>query len=130
MSRRRSLAVLVAALTALAVAATPATARDDEIRRSGSCSGPSDWRLRVRKEDARRLQVRFEIEHGASGQTWEVFLSDNGTRFFAGTRTSGDNGYLRVRKQTKNRAGTDRIKGFGYDRTTGETCSGKLVYDR
>jgi hypothetical protein len=61
---------------------------------------------------------------------WEIFLSDNGTRFFAGRRKSGDNGYLRVRKETKNRAGTDRIKGFGHNRATGETCFGKLAYDR
>ena len=129
MLRRRSVELVLTALTAVSLAAAPARANDDEARKSGSCSRPSDWQLRVRKEDARTLQVRFEIEHGASGQTWEVFLSDNGDRFFAGTRRSGDNGYVRVRKQTKNRTGTDRVKGFGYNRATGETCSGKVAYD-
>jgi hypothetical protein len=130
MKRKPVAAVVLAVLTAGALLASPARARDDEIRREGACSGPSDWRLRVRKEDAGKLGVRFEIEHGASGQVWEVFLSDNGARFFAGTRTSGSNGYLRVRKLTKDRSGNDRIKGYGYNRATGEICSGKLAYDR
>jgi hypothetical protein len=105
-------------------------ARDDEMRREGSCSGPSDWRLEVRHEDARTLRVRFRIEHGPAGAVWELFLSDNGTRFFAGTRRADGNGEVRVRRYPKDLAGTDHIKGYGYNRTTGEVCSGSLAYDR
>ena len=105
-------------------------AAGDEMRREGSCSGHSDLRLEVRHDDANTLQVRFRIDHTPSGKVWEIFLSDNGSRFFAGTRTSSSSGEVRVRKLTGDRAGTDRIKGYGYSRDTGEVCSGRVAYDR
>jgi hypothetical protein len=120
----------VALATALALSAfVPASARDDERRTRGACTGPSNWRLVARHEDASTLRVKFEIEHGAAGQVWELFLSDSGTRFFAGTRTSGTDGHVRVVRFTEDLAGTDRIRGYGYNRATGEVCSGSLRYD-
>lgn len=108
--------------------AQSANARDDEVRRSGSCSGPSDWKLVVRRETATTLRVKLEIEHGAPNQTWQLFLSDNGTRFFAGTKVSGLNGYVRVVRYPTDRSGTDLIKGTGVNGTTGEYCAGSLGY--
>jgi hypothetical protein len=99
------------------------------MRREGSCTGHSDRRLEVERRDANTLQVRFRIEHTAAGATWEVFLSDNGDRFFAGTRTSTSDGELRVRRNTRDRSGTDHIKGYGYSRATGEVCSGSVPFD-
>jgi hypothetical protein len=127
---RRAVAVSCVSLAFALTAAVPGNARDDEMRREGACSGHSDWRLEVRHEDADTLQVRFRIDHTPNGAVWEIFLSDNGSRFFAGTRSSGSNGELQVRKQTADRSGTDRIKGYGYSRATGEVCSGVIKYDR
>ena len=44
-------------------------------------------------EDRNTLRVRFRIDHTPEGDTWEVFLSDNGTRFFAGTRKADSDGF-------------------------------------
>ena len=110
--------------------ALPGRASGDEVRREGSCTGHSDWRLEVRHDDANTLEVRFRIDHTASGKVWDVFLSDNGTRFFAGTKTSTSSGEVRVRKLTADRSGTDRIKAYGTSRDTGEVCSGLVRYDR
>jgi hypothetical protein len=107
----------------------PGLATGDEMRREGSCTGNGDWRLEVRHDDANTLEVRFRIDHIPSGDVWEIFLSDNGTRFFAGTRTSSSND-VRVRKLTGDRPGTDHIKGYGYSRDTGEVCSGRVAFDR
>lgn len=82
----------------------------------------------VRRETATTLKVKLEIEHGASGQTWQLFLSDNGTRFFAGTRVSGVDGYVRVVRYPTDRSGTDLIKGTGVNTVTGESCAGSLKY--
>jgi hypothetical protein len=132
MQRRASIAlvmVTVALATVLAtVFARSAAARDDEVRRSGPCSGPSDWKLVVRRETATTLKVKLEIEHGAPDQTWQLFLSDNGTRFYAGTKVSGPNGYVRVVRYPTDRSGTDRIKGTGVNAVTGESCAGYLSY--
>ena len=131
------LAKLVRAATAAALGlslamspASPGHASGDEMRREGSCTGHSDWRLEVRHEDSNTLEVRFRVSHTPAGKVWDVFLSDNGTRFFAGTRTSTSDGYVRVRKLTGDRSGTDRIKAYGTSRASGEVCSGRVAYDR
>jgi hypothetical protein len=128
LARAVSAVVLVGSL-ALSPAA-PGHASGDEMRREGSCTGHSDWRLEVRHDDADTLEVRFRVDHTPSGKVWDVFLSDNGTRFFAGTRTSNADGEVRVRKLTRDRSGTDRIKAYGYSHASGEVCSGRVDYDR
>lgn len=115
----------VAAATLLAGSATTASA-SDERRKEGSCTLHGDWRLEVSHEDRNTLRVRFRIDHTPEGDTWEIFLSDNGTRFFAGTRKA--NSDVRVRKLTADRPGTDRIKAYAYSRDTGEICQGSLAY--
>lgn len=102
----------------------------DEVRREGACTAGGDWRLEVRHEDANTLRVRFRIEPTPDGDVWEVFLSDNATRFYASTRTTNSTGEVRVSRLTKDLAGTDKIKAYAYSRATGETCSASLAYDR
>jgi hypothetical protein len=99
------------------------------VLREGSCSGgPGDWRLRVRRESASTIRVRFEIEHVRPGDSWQLFLSDNGTRIFAGTRVADAGGEVHVIRITADRAGTDRIKGSGVNVTTGGSCDGALTF--
>jgi hypothetical protein len=129
MGRQARRAVFLGAALVVAMA-VPGSAREDEMRREGSCTGPSDWRLEVRHEAANTLRVRFRIDHTPSGAVWEIFLSDDGSRFFAGTRTSGSDGELRVVKRVGDRSGTDRIKAYGYSRASGEVCSAVMKYDR
>ena len=126
----RPVRVLIAVCLGVFLTVGTAVASGDEMRREGQCTGHGDWRLEVRHDDADTLQVRFRIEHVPAGHSWQIFLSDNGSRFFAGTRTSSSNGEVRVRRLTHDRAGIDRIKGYGYDSVTGETCSGSIRYDR
>jgi hypothetical protein len=108
--------------------AVPASADGDAARREGSCSGPGEWELRVSRESARSIRVRFEIEHVDAGDSWQLFLSDNGTRIFAGTRVADAEGELRVVKITANRAGRDLVKGSGVNTTAGGSCSGAIRY--
>jgi hypothetical protein len=124
----RLIAALVMAGLLLS-AASPAVADEDRVRRHGSCSGgPSEWRLIVRQETATTLRVRWEIERGEPNQVWQLFLSDNGTRFYAGTKTSDNDGSVRVRRFTRDRDGSDRIKGSGVNLETGETCYGSVLF--
>jgi hypothetical protein len=104
---------------------TTVLARDGRVVRRGDCSGPSEWKLEVRREDAGRLRVKLEIEGGRSGQTWHVFLSDNGVGFFAGSRISGSGGRFEVERRTRDRAGNDTIRAGVNNVVSGETCSGK-----
>jgi hypothetical protein len=120
---------VVCLIASFALLATiPALASGRSVQREGPCSGPGDWRLRVSRESATTIRVRFDIEHVDPGDSWQLFLSDNGTRIFAGTRVANPNGELRATKITADRAGADRIKGSGVNTTAGGSCSGALTY--
>jgi hypothetical protein len=118
-------AIVVGLLATVIVTPPAASAGDGRIVRRGACTGPSDWKLDVRKEDGARLRVTLEIEGGRFGQDWHVFLSDNGTNIFSGTRTSGSGGYLEVRVRTTDRSGPDAIKAAANNVVTGESCTGR-----
>lgn len=116
----------LAVVSLLAVVPAQAGVRD---LREGSCSGgPGDWRLRVRRESATAIRVRFDIEHVDPGDSWQLFLSDNGTRIFAGTRVADANGELHAIRITADRSGTDRVKASGVNITDGGSCDGALTY--
>jgi hypothetical protein len=125
----RAFVALVVAVALLGLSASPSAAEDERVRRRGSCSGgPSDWRLVVRQETDTTLRVKWEIDGGAADQVWQLFLSDNGTRFYAGTKTSDGGGSVRVQRVTRDRIGTDHVKGSGVNLATGETCNGSVAF--
>lgn len=121
------LAATVVLTVSIALATATASLAADRVVRRGSCSGPSDWKLDVRRIDGGRLRVTLEVEGGRSGQEWHVFLSDNGTGFYAGSRTSGTGGYLEVQRRTTDLSGSDTIRGGANNLDTSETCSGKAT---
>jgi hypothetical protein len=90
--------------------AGPALAKGgDAVRDSGSCSASSSWKLKA-KPDSGVLEVEFEVDSNQAGQAWKVRLRDNGTRFFAGSRTtSGPSGSFTVHKRAADYAGSDVI---------------------
>jgi hypothetical protein len=126
MHGRRIVAAL--AVVALLITARPAAAGGDSVRREGSCSGPGDWHLRVSRETATTIRVRFDIEHVDPGDSWQLFLSDNGHRIYSATKVAGAGGEVHAKKITSDRAGTDRVKASGVDVTSGGSCDGALTY--
>jgi len=131
MSSVRIRSVLRAAIAALAIVSiamsSSASAGDDRITRRGDCSGRSEWKLDVRREDGGRLRVRLEIEGGRSGQDWHLFLSDDGVNIFSGTRTSEGGGHVEVRVRTTDRSGADAIKAAANNVVSGESCTGRAT---
>ncbi len=92
--------------------------------RRGSCSGRSDWKLKLSPEDG-RIEVEFEVDSNVNGQTWHVRIRQNGERIFSGNRvTQAPSGSFEVRKLANNTAGTDRFRARAVNATTGETCGG------
>jgi hypothetical protein len=126
--RGRTFRIICAAAAFSLLAAIPALAGGDSARRVGSCSGPGDWRLRVSRESATRIRVRFDIEHVDPGESWQLFLSDDGIGIFARTKIADAQGELRAVKVTSDRAGTDHIKASGVNVTAGGSCDGALKY--
>jgi hypothetical protein len=123
----RSIRGSALALGLVLLLSTPALAGGQVERRGDCVSGPGEWRLVVQPEGPRSLRVRFELKDVESGQTWQVFLSDNGVGIFAGTNVA-DDGDLRVRKLTRDRPGRDRISATAVNVDSGATCGGSVRF--
>jgi hypothetical protein len=127
--RKRKIAAsaLAAAVATLALAAVaPATAGGGaEVRRSGSCTAASTWKLKLKKDDG-RIETEFEVDQNKVGKRWKVVLKHNGARFFKGARvTKAPSGSFEVERRVDHAAGTDRIAARAVDKKTGELCEGK-----
>lgn len=121
---------LVLGLTALTaavalVAAVPAAAGgDDDVIRRGSCSGASNWKLKLGLDDG-KIETQFEVDQNRNGQRWRVVLKRDGNRFFRGVRTThAPSGSFEVERKTKNPAGPNRIKARAVNLSSGEICKG------
>jgi len=98
------------------------------VERRGDCvAGPGRWRLAVQREGLKTLRVRFELKDVDSGESWQLFLSDNGVGIFFTTKVA-ENNEVRVRKVTRDRSGRDRISASAVNMDSGATCGGSLRF--
>ena len=127
----RSLKVGMAAVLAAAAVtavAPAALAKDGDVIRRGSCSGASDWKLKLSPENG-RIEVEYEVDQNRSGDRWQVRLRHNGDLFFSDTRTTQPpSGSFEVRRVVNNRAGDDRITARAVNQRTGEVCGGAATF--
>jgi hypothetical protein len=125
----RALAATAVAAAVLSLAAPPASAHngDDKVRR-GSCSGSTDWKVKVGPEDG-RLEVEGEVDSNRSGQTWRWRLTHDGSLSASGVRTTGGrSGSFEVRRTTVNLRGTDSFVFRARNTRSGELCVGTVNY--
>src|SRR5205823_5750258 len=129
-TKTRSIALLLAAAGATAtVLAAPTAASasgkgDDQIVKSGSCSGGATWKLKAKPDDG-SLEVEFEVDSNRAGQTWTVRITDNGSRVFSGSRvTRRPSGSFSVERQVADRSGKDAIVATAS--RSGQSCTGRL----
>jgi len=126
--RRRPFRSLCLGLCVVVFGASAASAGDG-VRRRGDCTGgEGDWDLRVERVDRSTLAVRFKIDDVDPGDSWQLFLSDNGTRVYSGTKTANSEGELRVRRRIADRSGTDRVSASGVHVNDGTTCQGSVSF--
>ena len=123
-------AVVVASLLMVAPAAQAGSGGggggNDGVITRGSCSGRTDWKLKV-KPDNGRLELEFEVDSNVNGQSWNVRIKQNGNRIFAGTRvTQGPSGSFELKRRPNDAAGTDRFVARATNPSTGETCAGQV----
>ena len=116
------------ALSLAMVGITPAMANDADVIRRGSCSGSTDWKLKLSPEDE-RIEVEYEVDSNVSGQTWQVRIQKNGAGIFSGSRVTGPpSGSFEVRVVTSDPAGTDRFRARAVNAATGEVCVGTASF--
>jgi hypothetical protein len=110
---------------ALLAMSAPASAGDRDVERSGSCSGRSEWKLKLSPEDG-GIEVEFEVDQNIVGDTWRVVIRQNGDVLKRGRRTTeGPSGSFEFRAVGDNTAGTDRFRARAVNLSTGETCVGR-----
>jgi len=108
--------------------AMPVLAKDGDVIRRGSCSGNSDWKLKLSEEDG-RIEVEYEVDQNVVGAVWRVQIRHDGDLVFAGRRTTrAPSGSFEVRILQRNRAGDDVFRGRAVHTRTGQTCGGRAVW--
>ena len=121
---------IVMGMAALAIVATVPSAMaasgpggGGEVRRRGSCSANSDWELRI-EDRGSSFRVRFDVDSGIAGQTWNHSVSQNGAVIASGSRVTDGSGDTEFRlRGVPDNAGTDTFSGSATNPATGETCS-------
>lgn len=125
---RKMLRVWLAGVVLLGLAAGPAQAGDDEVRREGPCSGRSDWELRVRRDDG-AFRVRWRVDSGIPGQTWRMRVFHDGERIAAATRVTNADGEATIDlRGVPNHDAEDVFRGRARNPNTEETCAGRITF--
>jgi hypothetical protein len=71
------------------------------------------------------LRVRWDVDSGVVGETWNMTLTHNGQQIANTTRTTNANGEAELRlRGVPDTEGTDSFAGTASNPATGETCSG------
>ncbi|CUR59976.1 conserved exported hypothetical protein [metagenome] len=115
----------VAAIAVPLVLTAPAQAKgSDATIREGSCSGSTDWKVKVKPDDG-RLEFEGEIDSNKVGQTWNWVLKHNGTRSASGTATTrAPSGSFSIERRVVNLSGVDKLVFKATNPRSGETCRG------
>jgi len=125
MRKAMKTAIAIVGVVGLLGAGPAALANDRDVERSGSCSGRSDWKLKLSPEDG-RLEVEFEVDQNVVGDRWRVTIKHEGDRIFRGVReTKGPSGSFEVRTVANNTAGSDAFTAKARNLSTDETCVGR-----
>ena len=125
MRKTMKAAIAIVGVAGLLGAGPAALGNDRDVERTGSCSGRSDWKLKLSPEDG-RLEVEFEVDQNVVGDRWRVTIKHDGDRIFRGVReTRGPSGSFEVRTLANNTAGTDAFRAKARNLSTDETCVGR-----
>jgi hypothetical protein len=121
---------ILIALTALAAVLAPtASAKDGDIRRSGSCDGNSSVKIKLSEEDG-RIETELEVDQNRTGVRWKVVLRRNGSVVTRASRTTaGRSGSFELRRVLSNGSGADKISGRATS-PSGEVCRVSATWTR
>jgi hypothetical protein len=121
---RRAIVVGLLAVSALGASGATVAAKSGAVVATGSCSGTSDWKLKLSPDDG-RIEVEFQVDQNQNNRLWRVSLAQNGTTVWRGSRyTQAPSGSFAVRQVLTNRAGADRMVATATNARTGEVCKG------
>ena len=106
--------------------AAPAGASDNDVIRTGSCSGSSDWKVKAKHDDG-RLEFEGEVDSNKVGQTWRWRMVHNGSVSARGTATTkAPSGSFSVERRLVNLRGVDTLVFRARNVRSDEVCRGSV----
>ena len=120
-------ALVATALAApLALAAPAHASGGTAVVNRSSCVGGGIFTLKAKHDDARVIEVEYEVDTNRAGQVWSVRLLHDGVTIFSGPATTvAPSGSFTVRRTTGNWSGTDVITSRA---TRGaQVCGGRVA---
>ncbi len=128
MNRTTRLTAVGLVALAASLPALPATAKDGDVVRRGSCSGNADWKIKASPQDG-RIEVESEVDSNANGQTWTWKLTHNGSKSASGTKTTAaPSGSFTVRRVVVDLKGDDVLVFRATNSRSGEVCRASVTY--
>ena len=121
-TRNPLVAALVLAVAIPALSAGPAQASGGEVRRTGSCTGSAEVKIKAKHDDG-RIELEAEVDSNRIGQVWRWSIRHNGTVSFRGRAiTRAPSGSFEVERRALNVSGLDSFKFRARHRPTGQVC--------
>ena len=81
-----------------------------DVIHQGSCTGSTDWKLKLSEEDG-GIEVEFEVDENQNGHTWDVTLKRNGSAAWTGQRRlKAPSGSFEARRVISDGAGADKSR--------------------
>ena len=128
MSKRIASAVLAVLTVGVLAVAPAAQAKDGDVIERGSCSGSSDWKLKLSPDNG-RIEAEFQVDQNKTGDVWRVRIRHDGDLAFRGRKTTGGaSGSFTVRVVEDDLAGTDRFVARARNTATDEFCKGIATF--
>jgi len=121
--------LLLGTVLGIVLAATPSGVRasDNEVRRSGPCSGTAHWEVRAKWDDDQRIELRGRVEDTRSDKTWTWKIKHNGSVSASG-RAVTRRGHFEVRRALVDLPGVDHCVLRAEQQGSGEVCRGRVAW--
>jgi hypothetical protein len=116
------------ALTVTMVGSAPALANEDDVIRTGQCTGNSDWKVKASPED-NGIELEGEVDSNKNGQTWRWRMKHNGHLARRGTAvTHAPSGSFDRERLLNDAKGVDHFVFRAKNPATGEVCRGTVSF--
>ncbi|MDF1606291.1 hypothetical protein [Nocardioides sp. YIM 152315] len=122
---KKAVLLTVAAVVVLIVAAGGAwwaLAGDGEKTERGTC-GTATWELSAEDEDG-GVEVTFEVQSAAPGETWQVLIEQDGAEVYSGSRQTDEDAELDVDVTVSDKDGSSFTATAAPE--NGEACTASL----
>jgi len=120
-----TLVAVGAVVAAIAIGSWLVLRGDAEQATQGACDS-STYQLEA-EDEGDGVEVSFEVQSSAPGETWEVSIDQNGTSILTGPRETDEDAEIDVDVTVRDSADGDEFTATAEPATGGATCTATLT---